>query len=199
MPHRLAHLVTLPDTDVRQLRTGDPQRESCEMFVAERYLDHFGAHLKSFYPLLLTIQRRGHLTAVAGVRKGSEERFFSEAYLESRAECAISRHAGMPVLREDIAEFGHFCGSFPGANRYVIALIANFLQEERFRWALFTLTRSMRNNFLRLGVPLYEVCAAVPQQLGPQAAIYGSYYDHDPVVCFAEVRQGVAAIERCSR
>ena len=199
MPHRLAHLTELPDTHVQQLLNGDPQREPCEDFVAQRYLDHFGAHLARFYPLLLTIHRRGKLTAVAGVRKGSDDKFFSEAYLEGRAECVIARHAGAPVLRADIAEFGHFCGSFPGANRYVIALIANFLQDARFRWALFTLTRSMRNNFVRLGIPLYEICAATPEHLGPQAVNYGSYYDHDPMVCVAQVRQGIDAIERCGR
>ena len=62
--------------------------------------------------------------------------------------------------------------------------------------AVAVLTAPLRRMFQRLGVNLVPLAKADPARLGPERAIWGSYYENDPVVCAGLVAEGQARLAR---
>jgi hypothetical protein len=64
----------------------------------------------------------------------------------------------------------------------LIPLLGQHLARESTQWVVSTLTQELRHLFIRLGVTPIALGQADSSAVGPDAADWGSYYEHHPVV-----------------
>lgn len=176
---------------------GDPQRGEVEAFVRGVYRERFGAAVRGFAPVLVALRdETGALLAAAGYRAADTGPLFLERYLDAPIEQRLQMASGAPVLRRRIAEVGHLAAARAGEGRRLIALMAPLLAQGGFDWIVSTLTQELRQLFVRLGVAPLALGVADPDKLGEQAADWGSYYDHRPLVQAGHLRHALQALQR---
>ena len=167
---------------------GDPQRPGVETFIRRVYARRYGATVTAFMPLLVSLAAPdGEILAAAGYRSAATGELFLEHYLREPVEDELTWHAGRPLARREIVEIGHLAAARAGAGRRLMLLLGPHLSQQRFRWAVATLTRELRQMLTRMGVAPMVLAPADPQVLGDDAAHWGSYYQHQPVVVAGEV------------
>lgn len=178
----LATLSTPEDTPpVRPMLAlhpeGSAQRQQVEAFIAGIYRERFGADVRHFTPMLVSLHdAAGHLTAAVGYRRASDGPLFLERYLGAPVE----QRLGVP--RSRVVEVGHLAAAQPGAGRRLIAHMAPHLATQGHQWVVSTLTEELRHLFVRLGIVPQALGVADPALLGDEATAWGTYYDHRPVV-----------------
>jgi len=171
---------------------GGDDRQVAERFIAARFDQSFDARIETFTPRLFTMRdRRGSICGAFGLRSTSC-RLFVEQYLPVPVETALALLGHSGVERRSIVEVGHFSGTFPGAMRAMILLLAAHLHDEGFEWVVFSGTRDLRNSFMRIG--LHPAClqpARIESLAADRRAAWGHYYDHAPQVMAGRIRDGV--------
>ena len=165
-------------------RARDPGRAQTEDFIAAVFARRFGATVTGFAPVLVTLRDPddGQLVAAAGYRPAACEPLFLEAYLGSPVESVLAQHVHIPPARSDIVEIGHLAATRAGAGRQLMIALGQQLALERYRWIVCTLTQELRHLLPRLGITPLALAKADAGALGGDAAAWGSYYEHDPVV-----------------
>lgn len=185
----------LPVADTPALRLhlpGDPRRAAIEAFIRDVYQRHYGATVASFAPVLVSLTAPdGETLAAAGYRSAAVGPLFLERYLAEPVEAALARHAHRPLTRREVVEIGHLAAGRPGAGRRLMSLLGPHLVQARFRWGVATLTRELREVMSRMGVAPLALASADPAALSHEAAQWGSYYEHQPVVLAAEIQPAV--------
>ncbi|RVT52219.1 thermostable hemolysin [Rubrivivax albus] len=152
-------------------------RHAVEAFIATVYRERFGAEVRHFTPTLVSLHdSAGRLTAAVGYRCATDGPLFLERYLGAPVEQCL----GVP--RRHVVEVGHLAASQPGAGRRLIARMAPLLAAQGHQWVVSTLTEELRHLFVRLGIAPQALGVADPALLGDEAAAWGRYYDHRPVV-----------------
>jgi len=73
------------------------------------------------------------------------------------------------------------------------------LRSTGMQWAVFSAVPALRNNFLRLGIPLFTMGPASPDKLPAETkAAWGSYYDQQPQVTAVSVESAFEALSGVS-
>jgi hypothetical protein len=176
---------------------GQPGRPEVEDFIGGVYARRYGATVHHFAPVLVGLHDAdGAITAAAGYRSAGDGPLFLERYLDAPVDMVLARHAARPPARPEIVEIGHLAAGRAGAGRRLMLLLGPHLAQRRFRWAVCTLTRELRQMMLRLGVTPLALGAADPSALGDEAAAWGSYYAHEPVVLAGEVQPALRRLAR---
>lgn len=168
-----------------------PARAETERFIAGVYREHYGADVTQFAPLL--VARRdavGTLVAAAGFRPADSGPLFLERYL------ARPVHERLAAPRARIVEVGHLAATRAGEGRKLVLQLAPLLAGHGFQWVVGTLTEELRHLFLRLGIAPIALGVADPALLGGEAARWGSYYDHHPVVLAGAIEPALQALAR---
>lgn len=174
---------TPPAAQLRLHGPDDAQRAEVEAFIRAIYAERFGAVLRHFAPQLVSLRDDdGRLLAAAGYRGAGEQALFLERYLDEPVEAALARHAGQPPARAGVVEVGHLAAGRAGEGRRLILLLGPHLAAQGFQWVVSTLTQELRQLFVRIGVTPLALGAADAQALGAEAADWGDYYAHRPVV-----------------
>ncbi|MCP5286084.1 MAG: thermostable hemolysin [Burkholderiaceae bacterium] len=157
--------------------TDSPSRRAVEAFIAEVYRTRFGAEIRHFAPALVGLHDPGgRLVAAAGYRRAADGPLFLERYLDATVDQRLC------VPRGTVVEVGHLAAAEPGAGRRLIARMAPHLAAQGQQWVVSTLTEELRHLFMRLGIVPQALGIADPALLGDEAAAWGRYYDHRPVV-----------------
>ncbi|MGC4394907.1 thermostable hemolysin [Hydrogenophaga crocea] len=178
----------------------DPRRAEVEAFIHGVFQERFGARVRGFAPVLVALRdAQDRLVAAAGYRAADGGPLFLERYLEHPIEHHLQMASGAPVSRARIAEVGHLASIQPGEGRRLVGLMAMLLAREGFDWIVSTLTQELRQLFVRLGVAPLALGVADPERLGEQAADWGSYYDHRPLVHAGQLQLALQAMQRRSR
>lgn len=178
----------------------DPCRAEVEAFIHGVFLERFGAHVRGFAPVLVALRDdQDRLLAAAGYRAADSGPLFLERYLEQPIERHLQAASGAPVARARIAEVGHLAAVQAGEGRRLVGLMGLLLAEEGFDWIVSTLTKELRQLFVRLGVAPLALGVADPERLGEQAGDWGSYYDHRPLVHAGQLQLALQAMQRRSR
>jgi hypothetical protein len=202
-PSPTAMPTTTPTTRPRHARTppprppiavhrhGDVGRAEVESFVRAVYARRFGARLGPLAATLVSVRDAAcgsRVVAAAGYRDAVDGPLFVERYLDAPVERVLQQHLGHDgaLPREGIVEVGNLAALPLQGRRIIVALAAHLMQLRR-RWVVSTLTRPLRLLFARLGVQPIELARADPSRLGFEAAGWGSYYAHDPIVCAARL------------
>lgn len=169
----------LPAPRLQVHGTASPGREQVERFVAAVYQQRFGAVVRQFAPVLVSLHdEQDERVAAAGYRSAQLGPLFLERYLPSPVQALLP---AMPS-REGIVEVGHLAAVRAGEGRRLISLLGPHLASQGFEWAVSTLTQELRNLLVRMGVAPLALGVADPALLGEQAAQWGSYYEHKPLV-----------------
>jgi hypothetical protein len=175
----------------------EDDRPIAEQFIAARFDRSFDATIETFMPRLFTMRdARGAIRGAFGLRSTSC-RLFVEQYLPVPIETALALIGHVGVARRSIVEVGHFSGTFPGAMRAMIMLLAVHLQDEGFEWVVFSGTQDLRNAFAR--IDLHPAClqpARIESLAADRRAAWGHYYDHAPQVMAGRIRDGVRVLGR---
>lgn len=179
---RVDDVTPLPASPLSVHRPGDPGRSEVEHFVRQVYASRYGADLKSFAPVLVSLQQDGVIVAAAGYRPAARGALFLERYLKRPVEMLLAGEDGVAPERPLIVEVGHLASTRAGEGRRLIRLLAPHLAAQGYDWVVSTLTEELRRLFLRLGVTPLTLGVADPAALGADAACWGSYYDHHPAV-----------------
>jgi hypothetical protein len=133
----------------------------------------------------------GAFRAIVGIRSAAEQKLFLEIYLDEPIEHAIANKTGEHVNREQIVEIGNLAESRPGDARLGIIASTMYLHTLGYRWVVFTAVPQLLNAFKRLGIEIQEMVAADPGRLSvDQRAVWGSYYDEQPMVCIGDIAAG---------
>jgi hypothetical protein len=176
-----------------------PRRAATEGFIRRVYAEHYGAEVHHFAPQLVALHGDGgEIVAAAGYRCAADEPLFLERYLAAPVETLLAA-AGRPAPeRGRIVEVGHLAGGRAGAGRRLIGLLAPHLAGRGFHWVVGTLTEELRQLFARLGIVPLALGVADPAALGADAAAWGSYYDHRPLVLAGPVELALQSLVRRS-
>ena len=175
---------------------GDPGRDEVEAFIRGVYAERYGADLRQFAPVLVSLHDAQGLAAAVGYREAVSGPLFLEHYLASPVEQLLPRGDGVAAHRQGIVEVGHLAASRAGEGRRLIGLLAPHLAARGCQWVVSTLTEELRHLFVRLGIAPLALGHADPAALGADARRWGSYYDHHPVVLAGQLQQALRQLNR---
>lgn len=175
---------------------GDPRRRAVEDFIRRVYARRYGADVRQFAPTLVSLCDAGVLVAAAGYRSADSGPLFLERYFDAPIESLLTLTPDSAPTRERIVEIGHLSATRAGEGRRLIRLLAMHLQSLPYEWAVSTMTTGLRQMFLRLGITPLALGVADPQALGADAAQWGSYYDHHPIVLAGQLHHALSQMAR---
>lgn len=174
---------------------GDPDRPQVEDFIAGVFARRFGATVTGFAPVLVTLRDAadGAIVAAAGYRAAAAAPLFLESYLGAPVESVLAQHLHAGPARCEVVEIGHLSAARAGAGRQLMVRLGEHLAHQGFRWIVCTLTQELRHLLPRLGITPLALAKADAGALDGEAAAWGSYYEHDPVVLAGDL---AAALRR---
>jgi hypothetical protein len=176
---------------------GHPDRRAVERFVRRVYAERYGADVRRFAPWLVALRdEAGELVAAAGFRPAAGGPLFLERYLPGPVETLLADEAAAHPAREQVVEVGHLAAARPGEGRRLILMLGPLLSERGFQWVVSTLTEELRHLFVRLGITPIALGVADPSRLGADAARWGSYYDHHPLVLAGHLDAALRVLAR---
>lgn len=182
---------------LRVHRVGEAQREAVEQFIRRVYRERFGADVQHFAPVLVSRHdAAGELVAAAGYRAADTGALFLERYLGQPVEQRLAEDGAAAPSRACIAEVGHLAAARHGEGRRLILQLGPHLARGGFQWVVSTLTEELRHLFLRLGIAPRALGIADPALLGAEAAHWGRYYEHRPLVLAGRIDQALAVLAR---
>ena len=161
-----------------------PLRGRLESMVRAVFLAEYGACVPQFPDrLIANLGADGIPQAVAGLRFAAEG-LFSEAYLDGAAETVLARALGRPVRRDRIVEFSSLAAPRAGTAMPLIGAAIHVCRAAGAGFGLFTATARLRVLLRRTRLAAVDLGPARPERLA-NAAVWGSYYLHDPRVLVA--------------
>jgi hypothetical protein len=156
---------------------------AARQLIERRYAAVHGATPATDYPHFCLIEGRDDgPTAALGFRLAESERLFLEAYLDAPIEDAVSAALGMLICRHRIVEIGAHASERSRATMALWARTARHLAGVA-DVAVAVLTEPLREMFVRLGIPIREICDADPKRLSSRGQQWGRYYEQNPKVC----------------
>ena len=177
---------------VQTLKAGTVERIDAERFVAACFKRHYGAGIRHFMPLLMSLRdRHGMLNAVLGFRYAGQDPLFLENYLDSPVEQILAAKLKQPVDRSRLVEVGNLAVAEAGGGRWLITALTAYLSATRSEWVLFTVGPILYNAFTRLGLKPIVLAEARYDCLPPEEqGRWGSYYDQKPMVVAGNIAHG---------
>lgn len=192
---RIPPQVQAPATDdggpyrITMCSENGAERTALEAFVQDGFQRKHGAAVHSFMPVLVGLaDPDGRIAGVAGYRPAARERLYLEQYLGEPIEALVGRRQPYAaVARADIAEIGNFACRDCATAMTMVGVLAEFLLDQRHRWAVFTATRTVRGIMRHLGIGLTELGRADKSRVVVTNDDWGTYYDTDPRVMLGYV------------
>jgi hypothetical protein len=171
-------------------------REAVERFIADVFRARFGASVRQFAPILVSLHGpQGDCVAAAGYRGAQAGPLFLERYLAAPVQTLLPAASGQVPPRTRIVEVGHLAAGRTGEGQRLIRLLGPHLATQGFDWVVSTLTQELRRLFGRIGVAALALGMADPAALGEQAQQWGSYYDHRPLVLAGRLDAALFALD----
>jgi hypothetical protein len=171
------------DHDFELITREHPARLALERFIGDGYLRAYGARVVHFADVLIGLSgASGQWVGGVGYTLAGREPLFVEQYVDQSIEEVVHRR--------DIVEVGNLFATGLGAARRIIVLMTELLYDLGRSWVVLTLTKSLLNSFVRLGIEPIPLIAADPWRLQDRGASWGTYYSHAPCVMTANIRSG---------
>ena len=177
---------------------GALERPTVETFIRRGFEGAYGSQLAHLMPELMVLRRQSEIAAACGLRPAAMEKLFLEVYLDAPVETILRAAADPTVARADITEVGNLVIAQPGYARRLIVHLAAYLFARDCRWVVFSAVPALRNSFRRIGIPLVTLASADAHRLSAhERALWGTYYDHSPMVTAVNVADAFQAA--CTR
>lgn len=175
----------------------DAGRGVVEDFIRGVYRERYGADVQQFAPVLVSLRDEdGALVSAAGYRSGDLGPLFLESYLDAPVERLLATASQPTPDRARIVEVAHLAAGRAGEGRRLILLLGPHLAAQGLQWVVSTLTEELRHLFARLGIAPMALGIADPSVLGAEAARWGSYYDHRPLVLAGRIEPALEMLAR---
>jgi hypothetical protein len=168
-----------------------PGRRRLETFIRAVYAKCYRARLRHFAPTLAAWENHGEILAVAGYRSANEP-LFLERYLDVPIEVAVA--PTRPILRSQVVEVGSFASARAGEGRRLLLAPGAHLAAQDVQWVAGTVTAELRQLLVRLGLGVTALALARGDRLGEEAAHWGSYFDHEPIVVAGHLPAALATL-----
>ena len=174
----------------------EASRSDVEAMISRVYAVRYQAVVRHFTPMLVSLRREAGVVAAAGYRRASQETLFLERYLGAPVESLLGPHAGMTPRREQIFEVSHLAAARAGAGRDLVVSLCRHLADQGCEWVVATVTQELGHLFVRAGIEPVRLGAATPGALGSEAAAWGTYYEHLPMVQAAHLPRALRRLTR---
>ena len=163
------------------LTNDDARRPAAEAFIKNIYTVRYGARLEGFPSRIIAVlDDRDEILCAAGLRF-CDDGFFSERYLDTPIEDAVSAISARTVDRGAIFEVTTLASRAPLATAEFIAEIGAFGEQAGFEWSFFTLTHRLHLMVRRLGIALTYLAEADRRRIADFGR-WGTYYACQPKV-----------------
>ena len=161
-----------------------PLRQSAEQFIKDEYQRVFGAKLKSFPNILLTLVENNQIKAACGIRTELDG-FFSEVYVDQPFKKIIKDKikSNKPFY---FAEIVNFVSSGPLSSIKLVKEINKYFIEQNLDYTVFSASGPLNLFLSALGLMIQEICPASPSRIS-NLEDWGSYYESKPMVCFLKI------------
>lgn len=206
----LCSSLVVPQEETARLvvyRRDHPGRARVEAFIQAVYAERYGATVTAFAPTLVTWEssspvgdgsRAGadapaSIGAAAGYRTAIEP-LFLERYLDEPVQGLLS--PPQAVARSGIVEVGHLTSARPGDGRRLIVALAAHLADCQAEWVVSTVTAELRQIVVRLGLAAVALAPARAERLGADAATWGTYFTHQPIVMAGHLPTALRGLRR---
>lgn len=166
-------------------------RHSLERYVADIFYANYGARHIEYQDLLCSLQQNSGRVAALGLSCASRGSLFCEQYLNAPLEDYVEREFGQSVSRSSLMELGNLVASEPGQSVVLYLLVTAALHAAGVRYLVFSANRAVRSSIQRCGFNTQVLCSADPYKLKDEQQDWGTYYDGDPKVILADIRQAV--------
>lgn len=169
-------------------------------FIHREFSRSFNAHIEHYLPNLLTMRCLGAISGVIGMKPaGQYTDLYVEQYLDIPVEEKISLISDSPVSRGSVVEIGNLVALRKGVSQILFLIMAATLHEAGYQWIVFTATRTLRNNLIKLGFPMHSLGPADPSHLpDEELASWGNYYSTDPQVVVGDLSDAMQIINKRS-
>jgi hypothetical protein len=172
-------------------RRGTARWEAGAELIEKVYDSQYGAVIPAHADeMVIVTNQAGKIIAATGLREATDN-FFSQVYLNTPVEAAISKGLNRPVKRSEILEVVTLATATPAAILPLFAAVIAQGQARGKTYCMFTATSRLRQIFRKLKMDLLELAPADPARLD-NAGDWGRYYATNPVVC-------AISAEHCSR
>ncbi|MGX9984614.1 thermostable hemolysin [Methylobacterium fujisawaense] len=160
----------------------DRRRHAAETFIRKTYALRYNATLTSFPESILALfDAQEHVICAAGVRDQSEG-FFSERYLDTSIELALTERTGSEVCRDAIFEVSTLASQTPCSSATFVREIIAYGEAQGFAWSFFTATSRLHVLLGRIGIASIYLAEAQADRIA-DAELWGDYYATRPRVC----------------
>ncbi len=132
----------------------DGSRGEAEAFIKQKFQQSYAADIHEFFPDLLCMRCLGMLSGTAGMRTAKNRELFLEQYLEKSVETELSQLLKVDINRNSIVEIGNLVSSQRGASHLLFLLFTTVLHRAGYNWIVFTATKALYNNLIKLGFEL---------------------------------------------
>jgi hypothetical protein len=168
------------------------KRDAVENYIADQFNRIYGANIRDFMPLFLSMTCQTSLITAVGLRPAHQQSLFLEQYLPRPIETFVSTVAGNTVNRNQITEIGNLVATQRGAIQLLFLMLTAVLQRTHFEWVVFTATPQVHKMMTRMGMQLHELYEADPTLLKrSHISEWGSYYDSRPKVVTVNVNDAM--------
>lgn len=169
-----------------------PGRHATEAYIAQRFAEQYGAQVRDFLPLLLSLSPSTKPAdtpcAALGLHPASVGTCFLEQYLSLPVEQILSAAFHCPVVRTRVIEIGNLVATRSGSSYFLFAAMTLLLHEAGFQWLIFTATGQVKKIIRKMGFNPVEICEARPELLHRKDHQWGSYYDNQPKVMLGNLQ-----------
>ncbi|MEH6581607.1 MAG: thermostable hemolysin [Halioglobus sp.] len=167
------------------------ERASIESYIARIFLQSYGAEISEYMPLLCSLRRKNEHTAALGLRGAATSELFCERYFDEGVDQKIENVFGQIAYRSQIMELGNLASTLPGEASRLYLLVVRALALAGVDFLVFAANRAVRHSIRRCGFETREICNADPMRMGDKAVEWGTYYNGNPKVIFADIPAAV--------
>lgn len=182
-----------PELDLQSAKT--LARTEVEHYITKQFQAAYGATIKEFLPLLLSLRCDSALSAVTGICPANNRHLFVEQYLDNPIEDEINSFSSLHVQRSAIAEIGNLAATQRGSSQLLFILLAAILHQSNLEWMVFTATPQVQKTIGKLGFQLNPIKEASPLSIRKSSIPdWGSYYDTRPMVVVGRLDEAIDII-----
>lgn len=178
----------------------DPGRRAVEQQIQNAYEKSFDAHVSHFIPTLVSAgiaNTPPHLNF--GLCCAADQTLFLENYLQAPVEQVLSSTIRSQISRECIAEIGNLSFSHTENLQQDLMSIANYCQQQGYRYVVCTATRALRLLFLRAGMKPVLLGQATQIKAPKDGSHWGDYYETAPQIIGGNVLLGLQHLHTRSK
>lgn len=127
--------------------------------------------------------------ASVGVSSGDNAKLFSEYYLD------ISLTETYGIHRSELVEIGQFSSfAAKGAGRFLLTYVLRTLGIHRYKYAVLTATRQVRDLLTSMNVEFDDVGSACQSRVRDKHIEWGTYYRNQPRVIVIDLAEALSAM-----